>query len=614
MRLLKARGKFKNKLTILLVSVVIMVSTFLGVFQYILIKNTLEDNFVQSRRLVRERVMNILSSSDKMQSILESQLEEQGKPILQMLNDAYVESGNIDFNLQNYIDNRSDIDLYIIDVNDTVIRSTDRNDLGLKFKPWSDFTLFLEKVREEKKFVSSRVSLSIKKSEMKKYCYLPSEDGKYIFEIGFSMEEQNKKLDGMGLDDFEESVVKDNRFVDRIILFDYQGISYKKDGDNNSIYVGEKNLAYFEEAIKSMNVIEVVADFNGRKSYYDYVPYEIVGAKGANERNVVQIVYNDAELQKSLTNSKMIVIAVVILGTIMVAAFGFVRGKKLIHPIEQIIDSVNEISRGNFNIKININSGDEMQILGNNLEKMSVEIKNLLDEQYKDKENLEKQNLEILSQKEEINALYEETTAMNEELTALLKENENSYFETVRALANSIEAKDSYTGGHCERVMKYSLGIAEQLELSDYEKNKLRFGSILHDIGKIGIPEKILNYSGYFSEEDYEVMKKHPEIGANILRELSFLDESVRIVYEHHERVDGKGYPRGLKDEEIDMLAKVVCVADAYDAMTSSRPYRKQAMTKEVAIDELIKNSGTQFDKTVVNAFVEYLKSEDLEK
>lgn len=163
MRLLKTRGKFKNKLTILLVSVVIMVSTFLGVFQYILIKNTLEDNFVQSRRLVRERVMNILSSSDKMQSILESQLEEQGKPILQMLNEAYVDRGNVDFNLEDYLDNRSDIDLYIIDVNDTVIRSTDRNDLGLKFKPWSDFTLFLEKVRAEKKVCFFKSKLINKK-------------------------------------------------------------------------------------------------------------------------------------------------------------------------------------------------------------------------------------------------------------------------------------------------------------------------------------------------------------------------------------------------------------------------------------------------------------------
>ena len=239
---------------------------------------------------------------------------------------------------------------------------------------------------------------------------------------------------------------------------------------------------------------------------------------------------------------------------------------------------------------------------------MLIEIRRLLDERYLFEMNLQTKNLEIYDQKEEITALYEETTALNEELERILKQNLSSYFETVRALANAIDEKDSYTGGHCERVMAYSMTIATELGLTQQELEDLRFGSILHDIGKIGISESILNKDGKLTPEEYEEIKKHPEKGNYILKDLNFLNNCRRIINEHHERIDGKGYPKGLSGEEIYYMARIVCVADAYDAMTSSRPYRENALSKEEAMEELLRNKGIQFDEAVVDAFVRYLK------
>jgi len=219
------------------------------------------------------------------------------------------------------------------------------------------------------------------------------------------------------------------------------------------------------------------------------------------------------------------------------------------------------------------------------------------------RQQIEKEE-EIMTQKEEIEALYEETYSMNESLYDMIEANKQSYFETIKALANAEEEKDAYTRGHCDRVMNYALRIGESMKLSEEELDTIRFGGILHDIGKIGVPEHILNKESVLSEEELTLIRQHPTIGERILRDLTFMKDSIRIVYEHHEWYNGNGYPRQLRGEEIYKLARIVCIADAYDAMTTKRPYRKQAMSHEQAIVELQIQSGTQFDPALVDTFV----------
>lgn len=178
------------------------------------------------------------------------------------------------------------------------------------------------------------------------------------------------------------------------------------------------------------------------------------------------------------------------------------------------------------------------------------------------------------------------------------------FISAVRAIADAIEAKDPYTRGHCERMRHFSLMIAEELNLSEKEKRNVELSALLHDVGKIGVPERILLKDGKLTQEEFEEIKKHPVIGAEILAEIKQLKEVIPGVKYHHERYDGKGYPEGLNGENIPLIARIMAVTDAYDAMTSDRPYRK-GLSKEIADKELVRLKGQQFDPKCVDAFLQ---------
>jgi HD-GYP domain-containing protein (c-di-GMP phosphodiesterase class II) len=174
----------------------------------------------------------------------------------------------------------------------------------------------------------------------------------------------------------------------------------------------------------------------------------------------------------------------------------------------------------------------------------------------------------------------------------------------VKSLVFTIEAKDIYTRGHSERVNRYAMLMAERLQLDEAEKNILNWASILHDIGKIGVPESILNKPGRLNEEEFDVIKRHPKKGHKILEPLEQLASCLPSILHHHERLDGKGYPHGLKGEEIPFLARIIAVADTFDAITSNRAYRSaKAAEKALAIVDEV--AGTQLDPVVVEAFKE---------
>jgi HD-GYP domain-containing protein (c-di-GMP phosphodiesterase class II) len=192
----------------------------------------------------------------------------------------------------------------------------------------------------------------------------------------------------------------------------------------------------------------------------------------------------------------------------------------------------------------------------------------------------------------------------------LYHELEEMFFQTAESLADAIEKRDPYTGGHTQRVTSYSLATAKYLPLGHLEKRWLKIASVLHDVGKIGIEDHILRKPERLNPEEFDLIKRHAQMGAEIIEHIRQLKEIVPGVKYHHEQIDGKGYPEGLKGEAIPMIAKIVAVADTYDAMTTDRPYRR-ALSKETAIEELKKCSGTQFDQQVVNAFVQaYEKGE----
>ena len=184
----------------------------------------------------------------------------------------------------------------------------------------------------------------------------------------------------------------------------------------------------------------------------------------------------------------------------------------------------------------------------------------------------------------------------------LLAQLQESYEASLIMLANAIEVRDPYTRGHVERVMNYAQTIAEYLGWSSTEINNLRFGSILHDIGKINISEDILRKEDTLSDEEWVEMRKHPEMGAELVKGIHYLDPALPVILYHHERWNGSGYPFGLKAEKIPIAARIVAIADSFDAMTTERPYR-QELTPEQAFGEVISGSGIQYDPLIVDAF-----------
>jgi HD-GYP domain-containing protein (c-di-GMP phosphodiesterase class II) len=185
---------------------------------------------------------------------------------------------------------------------------------------------------------------------------------------------------------------------------------------------------------------------------------------------------------------------------------------------------------------------------------------------------------------------------------------QDSYFEITKALAQAIEAKDPYTHGHSARVVEYAGLIAQKLDLQEEEKELLKYAAMLHDIGKIGVKGIVLNNPNNLTGEEYDEIKKHPLVGEGIIQPIELLHPIRPLIRHHHEWYNGKGYPDGLSGENIPLGARIIAIADAYDAMKSDRPYRK-ALTEETTIRELKRGSGTQFDSKIVGLFSEILKS-----
>ena len=200
-------------------------------------------------------------------------------------------------------------------------------------------------------------------------------------------------------------------------------------------------------------------------------------------------------------------------------------------------------------------------------------------------------------------------------LNEQLLKNKNLFLQTVFALSSAIEAKDRYTQGHTERVTHYALAVATELKATDkiygIDSGKLfedlRIAALLHDIGKIGIAESILNKNGSLDEDEREEMHKHPHIGAKILSEVSEFYEPILGVKHHHENYDGTGYPDALKGENIPFIARIISIADTFDAITSNRSYRA-ALSREEAMRLISEQSGKQFDPVVVEAFLNACK------
>ena len=217
--------------------------------------------------------------------------------------------------------------------------------------------------------------------------------------------------------------------------------------------------------------------------------------------------------------------------------------------------------------------------------------------------------LELSILQKDLKSEVERQTAKAEERR---KKMEEMSFQTVQALAGAIDAKDRYTKGHSSRVSEYAVMLARKAGWSDKDLDDLKYAGLLHDVGKIGVPDVVLNKPGRLSDMEFNVIKSHTVIGGDILKNITNVAYALEVARHHHERYDGKGYPDGLKGEDIPVMARITCIADSYDAMNSKRIYRN-ALPKDVIRQELIKGRGTQFDSEYLDIFLEMFDKGELD-
>src|SRR5579872_1977973 len=270
----------------------------------------------------------------------------------------------------------------------------------------------------------------------------------------------------------------------------------------------------------------------------------------------------DAGVQELTTQAMRFVIAV----TLIALLVGYLSALGITRPIQGLVRSTRAISRAEFHERAPVEGAAEISELAETFNGMADDI-------------------------EKYFVLNELATTENREL----------FMGSIRMLAAAIDEKDPYTRGHSGRVAKYSLTIAQEMGLDSVAMDKLRISALLHDVGKIGVDDNVLKKPGKLTEDEFTLMKQHPVKGANIMRPVAQLKEMLPGIELHHERMDGGGYPYGLKGDEIPMMARIIAVADTFDAITTNRPYQS-AMDLEYAMDRINQLAGAKFDVDVVHA------------
>jgi len=283
-----------------------------------------------------------------------------------------------------------------------------------------------------------------------------------------------------------------------------------------------------------------------------------------------------AEAYAPVRRSQIRTLGLTALAAVLALGIGFLLSRRLITPIQELAETSSKIAEGNLAVRATVRGEDELAKLGNNFNDMAG-------------------NIEALVRR----------------LKQALRQNQELFLETIRTLAAAIDAKDPYTRGHSERVASYSMALSRHLGLKQDEVFRIHIAAILHDVGKLGIKDGILNKPGGLSDDEFEVMRQHPSIGAQIMSPIRMLKDIIPGIRNHHETWDGTGYPDRLKGDQIPMVARIIGVADTFDAMTTTRPYQT-AMTLEYVLAKMRSMSGSRFDPLVIDAFLAAVEAGDI--
>lgn len=354
------------------------------------------------------------------------------------------------------------------------------------------------------------------------------------------------------------------------------------DGDGRAVAHPDQRIAFSE---KPMTHLKVVQDWleEGAKTEAALSPFtaerkdgskvEMLGSYataeiGNNYFLGVIAIQDESAALVSVAEMRRQIILISLVAAIFAIIIGVVFAKRLTTPVHELAGVAGKIAAGDFSQRITIHSRTEIGELGDSFNSMAEKIQRYISD-----------------------------------LQRASDENRQLFLGTVKSLAAAIDGKDPYTRGHSERVSRFSVAIAQRLGMNDEEVEKIRLSALLHDVGKIGIDDNILKKPSALTDEEYEIMKQHPQKGYKIMSQIPAMKDFLPGMYMHHEMIDGRGYPQGLKGDQIPMMARIVAVADTFDAMTTDRPYSR-ALKIEEALRLIRGYVGTRYDFHVVEALV----------
>jgi HD-GYP domain-containing protein (c-di-GMP phosphodiesterase class II) len=353
------------------------------------------------------------------------------------------------------------------------------------------------------------------------------------------------------------------------------------DMDGRAVAHPDERVAFSERPMNDLKVVQewqesgsqvqsalapFTAERDGRK-------IEMLGSYAtaeldSNMRLGVIAIQDERAAMTSVADMRRQTLIISLVVAVFTIIIGFFFAKKLTQPVQELAAGAHRIATGDFSQRIAVRSRTELGALGQSFNLMTDQLEKFISD-----------------------------------LQHSANENRELFLGTVKALAAAIDGKDPYTRGHSERVARFSVAIAQGLELSDEEIEKIRISALLHDVGKIGIDDNILKKPSALTDGEFEIMKGHPQKGYKIMSQIPAMREFLPGMYMHHEMIDGNGYPQGLKGDEIPLMARIVSVADTFDAMTTDRPYQK-AMSLEVAVERIKHFVGTRYDEQVVASLV----------
>jgi HD-GYP domain-containing protein (c-di-GMP phosphodiesterase class II) len=349
------------------------------------------------------------------------------------------------------------------------------------------------------------------------------------------------------------------------------------DKEGRAVAHPDERIAFSEKPMTDLKVVQdwqetgtqvqsalapFTAERDGRK--IEMIGSYATAELGNNSRLGVIAIQDERAALVSVSDMRRQTFIISLVAATFALLIGFFFAKKLTQPVQELAAGAHRIATGDFSQRINVRSRTELGELGDSFNLMTDQVEHFISD-----------------------------------LQRAADENRQLFLGTVKGLAAAIDGKDPYTRGHSERVARFSVAIAQGLDLSDDEIEKIRISALLHDVGKIGIDDNILKKPAALTDEEFELMKQHPQKGFKIMSQIPAMREFLPGMYMHHEMIDGRGYPQGLKGEEIPMQARIVSVADTFDAMTTDRPYQR-AMKFEDALARIKSFVGTRYDERVV--------------